>query len=109
MHDLPPGIAHAAVVQAQERGAHAHGGRAGAAGPAGTKGIDKYLPQQALLYVDKTAAKKARLAARRSSRSLLLQSLSFRNRAVRRVANRAVLGSGNLSGGAGSNGDTVRV
>ena len=93
----------------------------------GTKGIDKYLrqqrrleylcllcaykylPQQALLYVDKTAAKKARLAARRSSRSLLLQSLSFRNRAVRRVANRAVLGSGNLSGGAGSNGDAVRV
>ena len=46
MHDLPPGIAHAALVQAQERGAHAHGGRAGAAGPAGTKGIDKYLPQQ---------------------------------------------------------------
>ena len=105
VHDLPPGIAHAAVVQAQEL----HGARAGAAGPAGTKGIDKYLPQQALLYVDKTAAKKARLAARRSSRSLLLQPLSFRNRAVRRVANRAVLGSGNLSGGAGSNGDTVRV
>ena len=69
----------------------------------------KYLPQQALLYVDKTAAKKARLAARRSSRSLLLQSLSFRNRAVRRVANRAVLGSGNLSGGAGSDGDVIRV
>ena len=45
VHDLPPGIAHAAVVQAQERGAHAHGARAGAAG---TKGIDKYLPQQAL-------------------------------------------------------------
>ena len=106
MHDLPPGIAHAAVVQAQERGTHTHGARAGAAG---TKGIDKYLPQQALLYVDKTAAKKARLAARRSSRSLLLQSLSFRNRAVRRVANRAVLGSGNLSGGAGSDGDAVRV
>ena len=42
MHDLPPGIAHAAVVQAQEL----HGARAGAAGPAGTKGIDKYLPQQ---------------------------------------------------------------
>ena len=44
VHDLPPGIAHAAVVQAQEL----HGARAGAAGPAGTKGIDKYLPQQAL-------------------------------------------------------------